>query len=127
MGWTLAGGVREGAERQREIAVVEAGEGVAEIDRNAGGQAGREAENPPFAVLTELPQGREQSPDVRGRRCLRSLPMAESEDLARVLGSLVVPATGTLAGRGAPVHRTGAWRDRPPCGGSGPGYFSGCS
>ncbi len=54
MGWTLAGGVHEGADRQREIAVVEAGEGVAEIYRHSGGQAGCEAENSLFSAFSEL-------------------------------------------------------------------------
>jgi hypothetical protein len=52
--------VHEGADRKREIAVVEAGEGVAEVYRQSGGQAGREAQDSPF------PSGAGQGAGVEG-------------------------------------------------------------
>jgi hypothetical protein len=53
----VAWGVHEGADREREVVLVEAGEGVTEVDWQPGGQAGCEAEDPAFAVLTELTAG----------------------------------------------------------------------
>ncbi len=52
--------MHEGADRKREISVVEAGEDVAEIGRQSGGQAGCEAEDPPF------PAGAGQGAGVEG-------------------------------------------------------------
>jgi len=52
--------VDEGADRKREISVVEAGEDVAEIGRQSGGQAGCEAQDPPF------PAGAGQGAGVEG-------------------------------------------------------------
>jgi hypothetical protein len=52
--------VHEGADREREVVLVEAGEGVAEIDRQPCGQAGCEAEDPAF------PGGARQGAGVEG-------------------------------------------------------------
>lgn len=52
--------MHEGADREREVVLVEAGEGVTEIDRQPGGQAGCEAEDPAF------PAGAGQGAGVEG-------------------------------------------------------------
>ncbi len=52
--------MHEGADREREVVLVEAGEGVTEIDRQPGGQAGCEAEDPAF------PAGAGQDAGVEG-------------------------------------------------------------
>jgi hypothetical protein len=40
--------VEDGGDEPGDVAVVEAGDGVAEVDRDAGGEAGRQLEDTPF-------------------------------------------------------------------------------
>ena len=50
----LSCGVPDGCDHQVQVPVVQAGDGVAQADRKAGGDAGGELEDAPFAAFSEL-------------------------------------------------------------------------
>ena len=51
----MTGRVADGGDQQVNVALVEAGDAVAEVDGDAAGEAGCEPEDPSFASFSELP------------------------------------------------------------------------
>jgi hypothetical protein len=52
-----SGGVEDRGDQEIEVAVIDPGDGVAELDGDVSGEAGGESEHSLFAVLTELKPG----------------------------------------------------------------------
>jgi hypothetical protein len=50
----MTGRVADGGDQQVNVALVEAGDAVAEVDGDAAGEAGCEPEDPSFAFFSEL-------------------------------------------------------------------------
>jgi hypothetical protein len=46
--------VEDGGDKPGNIAVVQAGDGLAQVDRDAAGKAGRQLEDTAFSLFTEL-------------------------------------------------------------------------
>jgi hypothetical protein len=49
---TSSGGMEDCHDQQADVTIVDAGDGLAEADRDVVGEAGSESENSPFAVLS---------------------------------------------------------------------------